>query len=155
MRSIRKPSKRKLPCAAKLALKRQGCSVGRNNVVGWSYLSLSVFLASRDAATCNRLAAAVLPRSVSISTLLQCGPSNTLSLLRFGLCSGRHSTERDILFLHPEAQRLYKGYFFLRCTKTIVSAHHHDRDLSSRKYYNDSSCYLTPVGREGLLLRRG
>jgi len=44
VRSIRKPSKRKLPCAARSwALKRQGCSEGRNNVVGWSYLALSVF----------------------------------------------------------------------------------------------------------------
>jgi len=42
-RSIRKPSKRKFShCAAKLALKRQRCSEGRNNVVGRSYLSLSV-----------------------------------------------------------------------------------------------------------------
>jgi len=41
-RSIRKPSKRKFSrCAAKLALKRQRCSKGRNNVVGRSYLSLS------------------------------------------------------------------------------------------------------------------
>lgn len=71
----------------------------------------------------------------------------TLSLLRLGLCSGRHSTERDITFSSLLKRNDYtkstSSFVVLRCSFRASR-----RDISPLGNTNDpSSRYLTPVGR--------
>jgi len=74
------------------------------------------------AAACNRITAAVLPRSVSISTLLSRGPHDALPS-SLGLCSGGIRRNGIYFFFDPKRNDYTKSASSFAIL-TVVSAHH-------------------------------